>query len=167
MEYQSTPLHNFQEGYGINIKGWKMLISDLCENANANDSVKVFDFGTKNDLLVEILKNQDGEYKVLVSDKDGEDRGTWEDWGNLDEVKDCLNDLYPDIGRFDVVAGPNTNQLWIYDNDKDAYIDPPLAVLEEADQQEDAEKYLQDVVDENPDWLYDTDCTYDDPEMEI
>ena len=33
--------------------------------------------------------------------------------------------------RYDALLGPNTKQFWIYDNENDTYIDPPIDVLDE------------------------------------
>lgn len=71
-----------------------------------------------------------------------------------------------DLGSLSVMLGPNTNQLWVYSNGVDRYIDPPKAVLDELDSKYDdddaKEAALQEIVDKDPDWLYDEAYWYDD-----
>ncbi len=70
--------------------------------------------------------------------------------------------------RYTAMLGPNTKQFWLYDEEADVYIDPPLCVLEEiekirfADDEETAdsicaaETRLEDIANnENPEWLHD------------
>ncbi len=86
----------------------------------------------------------------------------------LDE--ECSRRLM-DRTRYESLYGPNTKQLWIYDNEQDAFIDPPKEVLDEieekfdlntADGLSEAEGYLDDICNnEEPDWLEDEDYTYD------
>lgn len=70
--------------------------------------------------------------------------------------------------NFEVLLGPNTNQWWIYDNDTDEYIDPPAKILDKAAQYSDInkqEEYLVEVINKNPQWLYDKDYRYGDIEI--
>ena len=77
------------------------------------------------------------------------------------------------MGRYSVTLGPNTKQLWVYDSEKDAWIDPPAEILDELDdkfdwdQWDEKEDALQKIVNEEPDWLFDEDYTYDAEETEI
>lgn len=74
-----------------------------------------------------------------------------------------------DLGSLEVMLGPNTNQLWVYSNGVDRYIDPPKDVLDEIeekyDSDDDMEAALQKIVDTDPDWLYDEAYWYDDIEI--
>lgn len=74
-----------------------------------------------------------------------------------------------DLGSLDVMLGPNTNQLWVYANGVDRFIDPPKAVLDELDEKYDddeaKEAALQEIVDADPDWLYEEAYWYDDIEI--
>ena len=80
--------------------------------------------------------------------------------------------------RYEASLGPNTKQFWLYDNEKNVYIDPPIDVLEKAeeirwkdgaetaDSISDAEAYLEDLANnENPEWLHDG-YEYDADELE-
>ena len=64
-----------------------------------------------------------------------------------------------------VLAGPNTKQLWVYEEDKDIFIDPPADVLDEcrkAGEDWDAQiERLESLVEEDPAWLQDQDYWYD------
>ncbi len=70
--------------------------------------------------------------------------------------------------RYEALLGPNTKQLWLYDNENDTYIDPPTDVFKEAekimyadeevtaDSISAAEAYLENIANnDNPDWLHD------------
>ena len=61
--------------------------------------------------------------------------------------------------RYLSLYGPNTHQLWLYDEEKDVYIDPPLHILYELDKMEDietAQKRLEEIANnDEPDWLHD------------
>lgn len=74
-----------------------------------------------------------------------------------------------DLGSLDVMLGPNTNQLWVYANGVDRFIDPPKAVLDELDKKyddyADKEAALQEIINKDPDWLYEEDYWYDDIEI--
>lgn len=65
----------------------------------------------------------------------------------------------------DVMLGFNTKQWWVYDNTNDVFIDPPTEVLKQvkeySDDQDEQEQYLWDLVQKDPDWLYDVDYWYD------
>lgn len=75
--------------------------------------------------------------------------------------------IEPMQDRYEAVFGPNSKQLWLYDNINDTYIDPPKAVLEELDairfaggtetseSLEAAEAKLEEIARGNPDWLHD------------
>lgn len=70
-------------------------------------------------------------------------------------------------GRYMALLGPNTKQFWLYDEENDSYIDPPISVLEEADairykdgndtadSISEAEAYLEKIAATDPDWLHD------------
>lgn len=71
--------------------------------------------------------------------------------------------------RYEATYGPNTKQWWIYDNEKDVYIDPPLEVLEEtnkhgnydtAEGMDTMRDYLEEEAEEKPIWLYEVDYHY-------
>ena len=70
--------------------------------------------------------------------------------------------------RYEVSFGPNTKQLWIYDNDKEVFIDPPLEVLYKLDEDfgkewsQEKEEELLKIVNEKPDWLFEEEYWYDD-----
>ncbi len=74
------------------------------------------------------------------------------------------------MSRYLALAGPNTNQVWVYDEELDVYIDPPISVLKEIDSYaSNYENYLevstnklQEIVDAEcpPDWLYDKEYHY-------
>jgi hypothetical protein len=72
------------------------------------------------------------------------------------------------MDRYEAMLGPNTKQFWLYDNENDTYIDPPLEVLdkiddiryqdgcETADSISAAETELERIAnEEQPDWLHD------------
>lgn len=67
--------------------------------------------------------------------------------------------------RYLVILGFNTKQWWVYDNEVDIYIDPPIEVLNELDEMsaiEAGERLTQIVnADPTPDWLFDKDYWYD------
>ena len=65
----------------------------------------------------------------------------------------------------DVMAGPNTKQLWVYDNELDVFIDPPAAVLDKCDEAggdwDDKQARLEEMLKDNPKWLQDKEFWYD------
>lgn len=67
--------------------------------------------------------------------------------------------------RYLAILGFNTKQWWVYDEETDMYIDPPIEVLNELDevQQDEAEERLTQIAnaDPTPDWLFDKDYWYD------
>lgn len=71
--------------------------------------------------------------------------------------------------KYLVVYGFNTKQWWIYDEDDDKYIDPPLSVLNEICEKSDdvnvQENLLTDIVLGNPTWLNDYGYRYYDIEI--
>ena len=75
--------------------------------------------------------------------------------------------------RYCTVTGFNTKQLWVYDNVSDTYIDPPKDVLDQIDSKYDwydwdsKEAALDEILETNPDWLQDTEYTYNAEEVEI
>lgn len=68
-----------------------------------------------------------------------------------------------------VIHGPNTKQWWVYNEEEDFYIDPPSEVLNQVEafssDINEQEEYFQNIVDENPSWLYDEDYYYEDVEL--
>ena len=75
-----------------------------------------------------------------------------------------------DYRKCSAVAGPNTHQVWVYDEEHDTYIDPPSCVLSEiarrandeydfADWQV-KEDLLDEIIATNPSWLQDEAYTY-------
>ena len=68
-----------------------------------------------------------------------------------------------------VIHGPNTKQWWVYNEEEDFYIDPPSEVLKQVEafssDINEQEEYFQNIVDENPSWLYDEDYYYEDIEL--
>ena len=75
--------------------------------------------------------------------------------------------------RYEVMLGPNSKQLWVYDNVRDAYIDPPAKVLEKLDADfawddwEGKEDALYRMVIQEPDWLNDEEYIYPAEDFEI
>ena len=74
--------------------------------------------------------------------------------------------------RYEVMLGPNTKQLWVYDSEKDTYIDPPAKVLAKLDTSfgddwETKEDVLYFIVAGEPDWLLDEEYIYPADEIEI
>lgn len=67
--------------------------------------------------------------------------------------------------RYLAILGFNTKQWWVYDEETNMYIDPPIEVLDELDelQQDEAEERLTQIAnaDPTPDWLFDKDYWYD------
>ena len=67
--------------------------------------------------------------------------------------------------RYLATLGFNTKQWWIYDNEKDVFIDPPIEVLEQLENlsNDDAETKLEEIANSKPfpDWLFDKDYWYD------
>lgn len=67
--------------------------------------------------------------------------------------------------RYLAVLGFNTKQWWVYDNEVDIYIDPPIEVLNELDEISAiaaAERLTQIAnADPTPDWLFDKEFWYD------
>lgn len=68
--------------------------------------------------------------------------------------------------RYDAMLGFNTKQFWIYDNENDTFIDPPIDVLEKANEIaygnettsesiDEAQNYLIKLANTEPDWLHD------------
>lgn len=74
------------------------------------------------------------------------------------------DNMYKVIGqKYELVLGFNTKQYWIYDNDKDIYIDPPKEFLNKLDthDQEKSEEIADKILTKDPKWLYDTEFYYD------
>ena len=74
--------------------------------------------------------------------------------------------------RYEAMLGPNTNQLWIYDNLDAVYIDIPSDLLDEltakfGNDNLSAERHLEGLCNapKNPSWLGDTDHHYTDIEI--
>lgn len=65
-------------------------------------------------------------------------------------------------GRYTPVFGFNTKQWWAYDNETDEWCDPPTDVLNDIKNCSNLseEEYFQNLLDENPDWLYDEGYRY-------
>ena len=64
--------------------------------------------------------------------------------------------------RYEPALGFNTKQWWVYDNDKQVWIDPPTEVLDSLPRDVDkAEDMLYDILELEPDWLNDEDYWYD------
>jgi hypothetical protein len=67
--------------------------------------------------------------------------------------------------RYLAVLGFNTKQWWVYDNEVDIYIDPPIEVLNELEEMSAiaAAGRLTQIAnaDPTPDWLFDKDYWYD------
>ena len=92
---------------------------------------------------------------------------------NLDEFMESEEPLEVTChNRYEVLADPNTKQLWVYDNEEDAYIAPPAEVLDAVmselksyDNWDEACNVLMNIIaDEDPDWLRDEDYWYEDIE---
>lgn len=68
--------------------------------------------------------------------------------------------------RYFAVFGFNTKQWWVYDEEKDVYIDPPVVVLERLKNLdvEKAESLLTEIANEKPypEWLFDKDFWVED-----
>ena len=73
--------------------------------------------------------------------------------------------------RLEAMIGFNTKQLWIYDDVRDVFIDPPAEVLDSLpDWREDSEKAeeaLLEICKSEPEWLFDREYWYDDEDFEI
>lgn len=71
--------------------------------------------------------------------------------------------------KYEVLLSPNSNQWWVYDNERDVYIDPPADILkslkEYSEQMAEQEKLFTKIVNESPAWLFDNDYTYADIEI--
>ena len=82
---------------------------------------------------------------------------TFEDW-----IKEIYN------FRLLVLADPNTNQFWIYDEVFDVYIDPPKSIVKAypihvRDEEYDKNKEeIDKLIEMDPDWLYDREYWYKD-----
>lgn len=61
--------------------------------------------------------------------------------------------------RYEAVIGFNTKQPWIYDNENDIYIDPPVEVLSKLPDwrvnSDMTTMQLELIANKNPDWLND------------
>ena len=60
--------------------------------------------------------------------------------------------------------GPNTKQWWVYDEERDCFVDPPWEILEALKKfdQEEQQSRLEKLAEAKPDWLYDEPyCYYD------
>lgn len=78
---------------------------------------------------------------------------------------------YHQYDTYSATYGPNTKQWWIYDEEHDTYIDPPLEVLNKIDENGDystadgmdaMRDKLEDMCNkERPSWLFDKDYIYD------
>ena len=59
--------------------------------------------------------------------------------------------------RYDAVIGFNTKQMWVYDNDEDVFIDPPIDVLNSLtnwrDDPDAATREMIEIANKHPDWL--------------
>lgn len=59
--------------------------------------------------------------------------------------------------RYDAVIGFNTKQVWVYDNDEDVYIDPPIEVLKQItnwrDDPDAATREMIEIANKHPNWL--------------
>lgn len=68
--------------------------------------------------------------------------------------------------RYEAVYSPNYNQWFAYDSEMDIFIDPPVLVLNEiaehGDSAKEQEAYFNQLLAEEPDWLLDTEYSYDD-----
>ena len=63
--------------------------------------------------------------------------------------------------NYTLAYGFNTKQWWVYNYDKDVWIDPPSAVLDSLPADLDAaEEKLDAIVMEDPEWLYETGFWY-------
>lgn len=73
--------------------------------------------------------------------------------------------------RYLPVLGFNTNQWWIYDDDKNVYIDPPIEVLEKVKNldNDEAETFLEELTNANPtpSWIFDKDYRYNAERIDI
>ena len=120
------------------------------EEIHVGDWVEFTDPETEDSLMYQVSKIN-GEIVVL----DKED-GECEAFGEECKVRKPSKEMTP--GRYEPMRGFNTKQWWVYDNDDDCFIDPPKEVLDLLDKEETEEgeeALLQEIVDKNPDWLYD------------
>lgn len=67
--------------------------------------------------------------------------------------------------NLDSFYGPNTKQLWLYDNTNDVYIDPPAEVLDQLEKKygnniEAAQQELLEIANKKPAWLFETNHWY-------
>ena len=79
-----------------------------------------------------------------------------------------------DYKRCSAITGFNTKQVWVYDGEHDAYIDPPAEVLKKINNEveywwdfDQKERIMEDIIKTNPAWLQDTRYTYADKDFEI
>jgi len=78
-----------------------------------------------------------------------------------------------DFRKCSAVVGPNTKQLWVYDEENEMFIDPPKETLEEIDGKtkygdwSEKERLLDEIIQTNPDWLQDTDYSYPEYSLDI
>lgn len=93
------------------------------------------------------------------------------------DLYSCLQDFlacYTDerSDRYEACKGFNTKQWWIYDTEDEMLIDPPIKVCKIAKKIEwtvsceAASEFIERIVFNEPDWLFDEDHRYD-GEMEI
>lgn len=76
--------------------------------------------------------------------------------------------------RYEALLGPNTKQWWIYDNENNKLIDPPIIVLnvltcypaETAEDMDVITNVLETIANANPDWINDKEHIYD-GDMEV
>lgn len=87
----------------------------------------------------------------------------------MDDIELLANSLSQDdidrLSRFELIEELNTNQYWLYDNQKDTYIDIPEDILSLLDSCENYNKAcdLMDyiILNDNPEWLQDEEYQYD------
>lgn len=75
-----------------------------------------------------------------------------------------LPDSFLNNFRYEILLGFNTKQWWAYDNFYDEYVDIPSDILNGLPK-ENQENYLREIVNKNPEWLYDQGYRYDDIEI--
>ncbi len=116
-----------------------------------------------------------GDWPGEIVEMDGKRYVREATYGSLSPAEECTTlaikkvQFPKDWNRYEAVLGPNTKQFWLFDSAEDVYIDPPLNILEAAneirfkngtetsDSISEAEFYLEDLANQHKDlpWLHD------------
>ena len=73
--------------------------------------------------------------------------------------------------RYEAILGFNSKQWWAYDNDTDEYCNPPKTVLDEirnhSDDVDEQERFFNEILEKEPDWLNDEEHRYSAEDFDI